>query len=106
MEVKQNPFELWGLYAYLGPKLSKHPNWLITDPPSLPSPELITIDAVYKKGLIEWAMKQREQGVFKYIGFTGHSDPRPHIEMIRRGFEFDTVQCPVNIGDHHQEVSF
>ena len=64
------------------------------------------VDAVYKKGLIEWAMKQREQGVFKYIGFTGHSDPRPHIEMIRRGFEFDTVQCPVNIGDHHQEVSF
>ncbi|MEQ9286275.1 MAG: aldo/keto reductase [Cyclobacteriaceae bacterium] len=64
------------------------------------------VDDVYKKGLIEWAVEQRSQGVFKYIGFTGHSDPKPLAEMIRRGFEFDTAQFPVNIGDHHQEVSF
>jgi predicted aldo/keto reductase-like oxidoreductase len=64
------------------------------------------VDDVYNKGLIEWAMEQRDQGVFKYIGFTGHCDPKPLAEMIRRGFEFDTAQFPVNIGDHHQEVSF
>ncbi len=64
------------------------------------------VDAVYKKGLIEWALKQRDAGVFKYIGFTGHSDPGAHIEMIKRGFEWDTVQMPLNIGDHHRELSF
>ncbi|MFT7034031.1 MAG: putative aldo/keto reductase-like oxidoreductase [Cyclobacteriaceae bacterium] len=64
------------------------------------------VDDVYNKGLIEWAMEQRDQGVFKYIGFTGHSNPKPLAEMMRRGFEFDTMQCPVNIGDHHQDVSF
>ena len=64
------------------------------------------VDDVYKNGLIEWAMEQRDQGVFKYIGFTGHSNPKPLAEMIRRGFKFDTAQFPVNIGDHHQEVSF
>lgn len=64
------------------------------------------VDAIHKNGLLEWAMEQRDQGVFKYIGFTGHSHPRPMIDMINRGFEWDTIQFPVNIGDHHQEVSF
>ena len=64
------------------------------------------VDAVYKGGLIEWAMEQRSQGVFKYIGFSGHSDPAPHVEMIERGFEWDTIQIPLNIGDYHRGLSF
>lgn len=64
------------------------------------------VDAIYKNGLPEWAMEQRDQGVFKYIGFTGHCHPQPLIDMIERGFEWDTIQFPVNIGDHHQKISF
>lgn len=64
------------------------------------------VDAIYKNGLPEWAMEQRDQGVFKFIGFTGHCHPQPLIDMIERGFEWDTIQFPVNIGDHHQEISF
>jgi len=64
------------------------------------------VDAIYNKGLIEWALEQRDQKVIKYIGFTGHSDPAAHIEMIKRGFQWDTVQMPLNIGDHHRPLSF
>ncbi len=64
------------------------------------------VDAIYKNGLLDWAVELRDQGVFKYIGFTGHCHPQPLIDMIKRGFEWDTVQFPVNIGDHHQPISF
>ncbi len=64
------------------------------------------VDAIYKDGLIEWAEEMRSQGVFKYIGFTGHSDPQAHIDMIQRGYPWDTVQMPLNLGDVHRELSF
>ncbi len=64
------------------------------------------VDAIYKKGLIKWAEEQRSQGVFKYIGFTGHGDPKAHIDMIQRDYPWDTVQMPLNIGDFHRSVSF
>jgi predicted aldo/keto reductase-like oxidoreductase len=63
-------------------------------------------DAIYSNGLVEWAEEQRSQGVFKYIGFTGHADPIVLIDMIERGFTWDTVQMPLNPGDHHRAVSF
>ncbi len=64
------------------------------------------VDKIYKNGLIEWAEEQRSQGVFRYIGFTGHSDPMAHIDMIQRGFSWDTTQMPINIGDYNRNVSF
>ncbi len=64
------------------------------------------MEAVYDEGLIEWAENQRSQGVFRYIGFTGHTDPQPMIDMIERGFPWDTIQMPINIADHHRELSF
>ncbi len=64
------------------------------------------VDAIYNGGLIEWAEDQRSQGVFKYIGFTGHSDPRSHIDMIDRGYPWDTVQMPLNMGDYHRNISY
>ncbi len=64
------------------------------------------VDAIYNDGLIEWAEEQRRQGVFKYIGFTGHSDPTAHIDMIQRGYPWDTVQMPLNLGDVHREISY
>ena len=64
------------------------------------------VDLIYKNGLLEWAEDQRSQGVFKYIGFTGHADPKAQREMIERGFPWDTVQMVLNPGDHHRTVSY
>ena len=64
------------------------------------------VDAIYKNGLIDWAMGLRDQKVIRFIGFTGHSDPAAHIDMIKRGYDWDTVQMPLNIGDYHRELSF
>lgn len=64
------------------------------------------VDAIYNDGLIEWAEEMRSQGVLKYIGFTGHSDPKAHMDMIQRGYAWDTVQMPLNLGDVHRETSF
>ena len=64
------------------------------------------VDNIFNNKLIEWAEEQRSQGIFRFIGFTGHSDPKAHIEMIKRGFPWDTTQMPINIGDHHRNVSF
>lgn len=63
------------------------------------------VDKIYG-GLIDWAEEQRSQGVFKYIGFTGHSDPKAMLDMIERGYPWDTVQLPLNIGDYNRNMSF
>ena len=64
------------------------------------------VDAIYRNGLIDWAEEMRSQGVFSYIGFTGHRDPEALIDMIERGQTWDTLQMPLNPGDHHRTVSF
>ncbi len=46
-----------------------------------------------------------EAGKLRYIGFTGHKDPRIHLHMLEvakeNGFKFDTVQMPLNVMDAH-----
>jgi predicted aldo/keto reductase-like oxidoreductase len=47
----------------------------------------------------------RRAGKIRFIGFTGHKDPRIHLNMLevanRHGFRFDTVQMPLNVMDAH-----
>ena len=47
----------------------------------------------------------RQAGKLRYIGFTGHKDPRIHLHMLEvareRGVRFDTVQMPLNVMDAH-----
>ena len=47
----------------------------------------------------------RAAGKIRYIGFTGHKDPRIHLHMLEvakeHGFSFDTVQMPLNVMDAH-----
>jgi aryl-alcohol dehydrogenase-like predicted oxidoreductase len=47
----------------------------------------------------------REAGKLRYIGFTGHKDPRIHLHMLavaaENSFKFDTVQMPLNVMDAH-----
>ena len=59
------------------------------------------VDAVYERGLLEWAIKKREEGKLRFIGFTGHNDPDAHLDMINRGFEWDTCQFPINLADYN-----
>jgi predicted aldo/keto reductase-like oxidoreductase len=50
-------------------------------------------------------VEARQAGKLRYIGFTGHKDPRIHLYMLEvaqeNGFEFDTVQMPLNVMDAH-----
>jgi aryl-alcohol dehydrogenase-like predicted oxidoreductase len=50
-------------------------------------------------------VEARAAGKIRYIGFTGHKDPRIHLHMLEvakeNGFKFDTVQMPLNVMDAH-----
>ena len=50
-------------------------------------------------------IEARQAGKLRYIGFTGHKDPRIHLHMLEvadeAGFAFDTVQMPLNVMDAH-----
>ncbi len=50
-------------------------------------------------------LEAREAGKIRYIGFTGHKDPRIHLYMLEiaaeYGFTFDAVQMPLNVMDAH-----
>jgi aryl-alcohol dehydrogenase-like predicted oxidoreductase len=50
-------------------------------------------------------VEARQAGKLRYIGFTGHKDPRVHLYMLevaqQNGFKFDTVQMPLNLMDAH-----
>jgi aryl-alcohol dehydrogenase-like predicted oxidoreductase len=50
-------------------------------------------------------IEARDAGKLRFIGFTGHKDPRIHLYMLevakQFGFEFDTVQMPLNVMDAH-----
>jgi uncharacterized protein len=56
---------------------------------------------VYANGVLEVMEQAREEGKVRYIGFTGHSRPEFHADMIDRGYGWDTVQMPLNLFDHH-----
>src|SRR5215813_12092979 len=56
-------------------------------------------------GAIEAYLEARKVGKLRFIGFTGHKDPRIHRHMLevakQNGFRFDTVQMPINVLDAH-----
>ena len=56
-------------------------------------------------GAMEAFMEAKQAGKLRYIGFTGHKDPRIHLQMLsvaaERGFHFDAVQMPLNVMDAH-----
>src|SRR5438477_2015480 len=57
-------------------------------------------ELAYAKGGVLEALDQAErQGKARFVGFTGHKDPAIHLDMIRRGYPFDTVQMPLNCLD-------
>ena len=50
-------------------------------------------------------LEAKAAGKLRYIGFTGHKDPRIHLHMLEvaaeHDFKFDTVQMPLNVMDAH-----
>jgi predicted aldo/keto reductase-like oxidoreductase len=54
-----------------------------------------------KDGAIHAAVRAKEQGKVRFIGFTGHKSPHIHRKMLAQGFEWDALQMPVNLCDAH-----
>jgi len=56
-------------------------------------------------GANEALVEAKKAGKIRFIGFTGHKDPRIHLYMLetaqKHGFHFDTVQMPLNVMDAH-----
>jgi aryl-alcohol dehydrogenase-like predicted oxidoreductase len=59
----------------------------------------------HEEGANAALVEAREAGKLRYIGFTGHKDPRIHLYMLEvaaaHGFTFDAVQMPLNVMDAH-----
>ena len=47
-------------------------------------------------GVLEALTAAKQQGKVRFVGFTGHKSPLIHLDMLKRGFAFDTVQMPIN----------
>ena len=65
-------------------------------------------EQAFKPGnVIDVLQQARKEGKVRFIGFTGHKSPEMHMHMIetavQHGFQFDTVQMPVNALDHHYD---
>src|ERR1700733_14746211 len=51
------------------------------------------------KGAAEALIKAKKDGKVRFVGFTGHQNPRVHLAMLQTGFPFDAVQMPLNAFD-------
>ena len=47
-------------------------------------------------GVLEALTAAKQQGKVRFVGFTGHKNPSIHLAMLNGGFQFDTVQMPLN----------
>lgn len=58
-------------------------------------------DLIYAQdGVLEALTRAKQQGKVRFVGFTGHKNPSIHLEMLKRGYPFDTIQFPLNPLDH------
>lgn len=58
-------------------------------------------DWVFEKGGIRAAVEAQKAGKVRHIGFTGHKDPRIHLAMLDKPFEWESSQMPINVMDMH-----
>jgi len=84
--LKTDRIDLWQLHA-------------------LQSPE--DVDKRLAAGVLDVALKAREKGLVRHLGFTGHSSPHAHLRMIElAGDAFAACQFPVNPVDAVSRNSF
>jgi predicted aldo/keto reductase-like oxidoreductase len=58
-------------------------------------------DWVFDKGGIKAAVEAQKAGKVRHIGFTGHKDPRIHLAMLEKPYDWASAQMPVNALDVH-----
>ncbi len=58
-------------------------------------------DWVFEKGGLKAALEAKKAGKVRFIGFTGHKDPRIHRKMLAKPFDWDSAQMPINVMDAH-----
>ena len=56
-----------------------------------------------KDGVLDVFLEAKEKGKTRYIGFTGHRNPKTHLYFLKRldelGIALDTCQLPLNVCD-------
>lgn len=61
------------------------------------------VDNRLKEGVLEVFLEAKQKGKARYIGFTGHQNPKTHLYFLKRldelGIELDTCQMPLNVCD-------
>lgn len=61
------------------------------------------VDNRLKAGVLDVFLEAKQQGKAKYIGFTGHQNPKTHLYFLKKldelGIEMDTCQMPLNVCD-------
>jgi aryl-alcohol dehydrogenase-like predicted oxidoreductase len=58
-------------------------------------------DWVFDKGGIKAAVEAQKAGKVRHIGFTGHKDPRIHLAMLEKPYDWASAQMPINALDVH-----
>ncbi len=58
-------------------------------------------DWIFERGAIRAAVEAQQAGKVRYIGFTGHKDPRIHNAMLQKPHIWDAVLMPINVMDAH-----
>jgi aryl-alcohol dehydrogenase-like predicted oxidoreductase len=56
-------------------------------------------DWVMEKGGLKAALEARKEGKVRFIGFTGHKDPRIHLKALGKPHAWDSAQMPINVMD-------
>ncbi|MCX7604045.1 MAG: aldo/keto reductase, partial [Bryobacteraceae bacterium] len=51
------------------------------------------------EGGLKAALEAKKAGKIRFLGFTGHRNPKAHLEMLGLPHEWDTVQMPLNVLD-------
>ncbi len=57
-------------------------------------------DWIVDKGGLGVLLKAKKDGKIRFLGYTGHKDPRIHLAMLGK-HAWDTVQMPINVLDYH-----
>ena len=61
------------------------------------------VDDRLKAGVLDAFLEAKQKGKARYIGFTGHQNPKTHLYFLKKldemGIEMDTCQMPLNVCD-------
>jgi predicted aldo/keto reductase-like oxidoreductase len=68
---------------------------------ALQTPE--DVDNRLNAGVLDAFLEAKEKGKARYLGFTGHANPKTHLYFLKKldelGIKFDTCQMPLNVCD-------